>query len=227
MVEIKTKNQLFQFITHLFTTSVMLLNMASRFGNLELIKSMLRKGANIESKTGIGSTVLHEACKYGHLEVTKLLVENGATIESEDKYGCTPLHEACKYGQLEVTKFLLEKGANIESKSSCCERQINCCTPLYKASRYAHLEIMKFLLQKGANYTWNQDRMIEMEVMTNMEVIMLLQTYIPSIKIQCFFRVIAAKNISNRLRMEPHNLFDPEFSYMRKNMFKIDDSRFT
>ena len=45
-------------------------------------------------------------------------------------------------------------------------------------------------------------------------------------KIQSFFRIITAKNIANRLRMEPHNLFEPEFSERRKIILKIDDSRF-
>ena len=45
-------------------------------------------------------------------------------------------------------------------------------------------------------------------------------------KIQSFFRIIMAKNVANRLRVEPDNLFEPEFSDRRKFLLKIDDSRF-
>ena len=64
----------------------------------------------------------------------------------------------------------------------------------------------------------------------NLEFANLIKEYIKlykaSTKIQDFFKVIVAKNTTSKLRMEPRNLFDTEFSDRRKIILKIDDSRF-
>jgi len=44
--------------------------------------------------------------------------------------------------------------------------------------------------------------------------------------IQCFTRISLSKKKANDLRSIPDNLFDPEFSLIRKKMFNIDDSCF-
>ena len=58
------------------------------------------------------------------------------------------------------------------------------------------------------------------------QLLLLVVLNVFSRRIQCFFRVIVSKSIVNKLRMEPRNLFDPEFSDRRKFLLKIDDSRF-
>ena len=50
--------------------------------------------------------------------------------------------------------------------------------------------------------------------------------YNNAIIIQCFLRVSYSKKKANHLRFIPDNLFDPEFSLIRKKMFNIDDSCF-
>ncbi|TGL74046.1 ankyrin repeat domain-containing protein [Leptospira jelokensis] len=65
---------------------------AAEYGDIELVKKLIQKGANVNEKTGTffsGSTKdgnltpLHLAIEYGHLEVAKLLIENGADINSQ------------------------------------------------------------------------------------------------------------------------------------------------
>ena len=190
---------------------------ASFDGNLEVVKSQLGKGANIECKDVYGRTPLHKACKRGCLKVITLLLENGANIEAKDFNDWTPLHVAI-HGRLELIKFMLGKGANIEAKD------FNNWTPLHMAIACSRLEVMELLVEKGVNI---ESKTLELAYKScNLEVIRFLEEYIFSKKIQCFFRVILAKSISNRLRLEPRNLFDPEFSDMRKFLLNIDDSRF-
>ena len=50
--------------------------------------------------------------------------------------------------------------------------------------------------------------------------------YNNAVIIQCFIRVSYSKKEANDLRSIPDNLFDPEFSLVRKKMFNIDDSCF-
>jgi len=58
----------------------------------------------------------------------------------------------------------------------------------------------------------------------------LMLIYESALRIRWLFDNVKKKNeakcIVNNLRMEPDNLFDPEFSTMRKKMMNIDDSLF-
>ena len=50
--------------------------------------------------------------------------------------------------------------------------------------------------------------------------------YNNAVRIQCFIRISLSKKNSDILRSIPDNLFDPEFSLIRKKMLNIDDSCF-
>jgi len=50
--------------------------------------------------------------------------------------------------------------------------------------------------------------------------------YNNAVRIQCFIRISLSKKKSNDLRSIPENLFDPEFSSVRKKLLNIDDSCF-
>ena len=85
-------------------------------GDIEKIKLLLEKGANIEAKDSYGNTPLVWASWSGYIEVVKLLIEKGADIEVKNNYGFTPLIWASQNGRIEVVKLLVEKGADIEAK---------------------------------------------------------------------------------------------------------------
>lgn len=205
-----------------------LLHMACERGNLKIVKSLLKKGADIESKNCGGCTPLHWACNFfnfhlRYVQVVKFLLGKGANIDSKDARGCTPLHMAILAKNLELVDLLLEQGADTELKSNYG------LTPLHLAI-HSRLKIIELLLEQGSNTECKDDYGRTPLYWANSigysEVVRFLEDYIFSKKIQYFFRVITAKSISNRLRMEPRNLFDPEFSGRRKFLLKIDDSRF-
>ena len=50
--------------------------------------------------------------------------------------------------------------------------------------------------------------------------------YNNAVRIQCFIRISLSKKKANDLRSIPNNLFDPEFSLVRKKLLNIDDSCF-
>src|SRR5262245_18445811 len=51
---------------------------AAKKGDVEAVKSLIAKGANVNTRTNYGATALHFAADRGHLEVIKVLVEAGA-----------------------------------------------------------------------------------------------------------------------------------------------------
>ena len=91
------------------------LSWAAQYGHLEVVKLLVEKDAEIETKDSkYGQTPLSWAAENGHLEVVKLLVEKDAEIENTDTDGRTPLSWAAAKGHLEVVKLLEEKGAVID-----------------------------------------------------------------------------------------------------------------
>lgn len=119
--------------------------LASKYGNLEIVKYLLEKGADIEAKDKNGMSPLILASKNGNLEIVKYLFEKGVNVEAIDKEERTCLMIASIKGHLNIVEFLLEKGADIEAKNKKGE------TALIKASLAGHLDIAEFLLNCYSN----------------------------------------------------------------------------
>jgi serine/threonine protein kinase len=118
---------------------------ASEKGDVEKVKKLLKKGADVNAKNFLGFTSLHIAASAGHIEVVKLLIENGANVNAKDNVGWTPLYNAAIYGHIEVVKLLIEKGADVNAKANYGT------TPLHEAAYHGHIEVVRLLLEHGAD----------------------------------------------------------------------------
>lgn len=109
--------------------------------HLEVVKLLIEKGANVNSKT------LYKALESPKsFEIVKLLIKRGMNLDFDNKKNYTMdfvLQMAGMRGWLEVIKLLVEKGVNI---NYCAKK-----SALQWASCQGHLEIVKFLVEKGAN----------------------------------------------------------------------------
>lgn len=74
---------------------------------LDLVKYLIAKGVNINSKNHKGQTSLHIAIMNKNKEIIQELLNNGANIDISDKYG----HNAVFYADLEIKKYF-----NLENK---------------------------------------------------------------------------------------------------------------
>ncbi len=120
-----------------------MLFIAARKGYLDIVKYLLRQGANINANQDIS---LDTAARNGHLDVVEFLVENGANIDS-DQYSA--VESAALEGHFDVVKYLVEKepaSINIAFRT---------------AAGAGHLDIMKYLLQKGADIHIDNDEAVE------------------------------------------------------------------
>jgi ankyrin repeat protein len=129
-------------------------NLAAANGHEAVVKVLLEKGAELESKDETWSqTPLSWAANNGHEAVVKLLLEKGAELESkEEKWGRTPLSLATETGHEAIVKLLLEKGAELESKDKKWGR-----APLSWAVRWGKEAVVKLLLEKGAELESKDD----------------------------------------------------------------------
>ncbi|WP_207427290.1 ankyrin repeat domain-containing protein [Pedobacter sp. SYSU D00535] len=95
------------------------LGLASYFGNEEVARYLLLKGAdpNISSQNGFRVFPLHSSVAANYTGITKILLEAGAEVNVSQASGLTPLHSAAHLGNIEVLILLLEAGANITAKT--------------------------------------------------------------------------------------------------------------
>jgi len=78
-----------------------------------VVKLLLDKGADLNSKNNDGHTALIAAAKYGRDSVVKLLLGKGANITSKDARGL--LVVAAEQGREYLVKLLLDAGADVNS----------------------------------------------------------------------------------------------------------------
>ena len=114
-------------------------------GDLEAMRRLLDRGADVNQARDNGDTPLLIASMCGHKEVCALLLDRGANVDQAAHDGCTPLFLASQNGHKEVCALLLDRGANVN------QARDNGKTPLYVASEHGHEEICKLLLDRGAN----------------------------------------------------------------------------
>ena len=116
------------------------------FGNLEIVKLTLDRGADIDavSKNKFTATPLQGAAAMEKLELARLLIARGANVNCRGEEGGSPLHEAAGNGQIEFAKLLLDHGANLNAKDD------NGKTPLTIALENKQTEMAKFLRDRKA-----------------------------------------------------------------------------
>lgn len=124
-------------------------------GNLEMVKQLVRDGANVNCKTSIGrtdgNTPLDISCFHANYDIFKFLIEKGADFKKMETDGWTYLHTASEGGNLDIIKYLIKNGIHIQSKTS------NGRTPLHEACQHGHLDVIHFLIQNGADLYEKRD----------------------------------------------------------------------
>jgi ankyrin repeat protein len=118
------------------------LSYAAARGQEALVKLLLRRDVNADSKNKNGLTPLWIAAAQGHEAVVKLLL-NRSDVKADlmDALGRTPLQMAAAQGHEAVVKLLLDRNdvkANSEDKKGL--------TPLWMAAAQGHEAIVKLLL---------------------------------------------------------------------------------
>jgi len=79
---------------------------AAREGNVEVARTLLAAGANIEAPEANGITPLLMATLNNKLELAYLLLERGAAVNAEDFWGRTPLFAAVDYRNLDMNSTI-------------------------------------------------------------------------------------------------------------------------
>ncbi|KAI1334222.1 hypothetical protein F5Y15DRAFT_297117 [Xylariaceae sp. FL0016] len=89
---------------------------AAMYGQEQIVRLLLDKGANLENRDKYGNTSLSIAAKHGQEQIVRLLLDKGANLENRDEYGKTLLSIAAMFGKEQTVRLLLDKGANLENR---------------------------------------------------------------------------------------------------------------
>ena len=73
---------------------------------------LIKQGANVNTQSSGGKSLLHLAAQNKSAEMTKLLIKNGADINSKDADGHTPMYNAAVKNQAKIVEILSNFGKN-------------------------------------------------------------------------------------------------------------------
>ena len=122
--------------------------MAAQRGDVEKVRTLLEKGADINYKDDIvlGHTPLTIAAAWGHTEVVSLLLDHGASVDQQNEDGVSALQCAASTTKSEMVKLLLDRKADVNHRDKIGR------TPLFDAAcSKCPPENARLLLAKGAD----------------------------------------------------------------------------
>jgi cytohesin len=119
------------------------LHQAAANGDVERVKSLVSKGADVNAEDEKKKTPLHHAAKTGKMEVVQLLVEAGADVNAMGKNNWPPLCIAVENNHMAVAEYLIAHGADLNPDNEW--------TPLQEAASSGSVEMVEMLLAKGAD----------------------------------------------------------------------------
>ncbi len=139
---------------------------------VDVVRLLIDKEAEIDSKDDMGVTALSYAAFKGHKEIATMLIKAGADVNSQDDNKLTPLFRASQSGNEDIIDLLLEAGASIDLSKAALNwaalkghkdvvaklikagADLNFIdrnrTPLDEAIRFGHKDIYDVLIDKGA-----------------------------------------------------------------------------
>ena len=97
----------------------------ARWG-VEVVKWLLRSGAELNVVNSLGRTPLMSAIQFGNVDIVSLLVSAGANIAFEsDCYGRSALHLACEYNRncnelFKMVQYLIKKRCVVTHRDKVC-----------------------------------------------------------------------------------------------------------
>ena len=119
---------------------------AAMQGNKEIVRSLLKDGADVNTTAADGMTALHWAAQKGDVELAKILLYAGANVRATTRIGgYTPLLMASKNGDAAMIGTLSVAGADPNGATS------NGTTALMLAAAAGKPDAVTMLVEHGAN----------------------------------------------------------------------------
>ena len=125
------------------TTAIMY---AAANNDLDLVRALIKAGANVKLQNQFGSSALTEASIIGSAPVIEALLQAGADPNFRTTDGETPLMAAARTGKVDAAKALLDAGAQVNAKETWGGQ-----TALMWAAAESQAGMVRFLASKDAS----------------------------------------------------------------------------
>jgi ankyrin repeat protein len=112
----------------------------------ELVRALLKRGANAKVSNHYGSSPLTEAVKLGDVELVRMLLDAGADPNSSNQDNQAALMLASSIGSPQIVAMLIKRGAKVNAVESFRGQ-----TALMWAAAESHPEVVDLLLKHGAD----------------------------------------------------------------------------
>jgi len=89
------------------------LHSASSAGHLQIVRSLLRHGVDVNVRGNENYTPLLYASQYGHRDIVQFLIEHGADVNLRQDNDDTSLTLAAYHGHVDIVRMLLQHRADI------------------------------------------------------------------------------------------------------------------
>jgi ankyrin repeat protein len=124
---------------------ITLLHRVTFCGQLEVIRLLVERKADINIRNSNKDTALHFAAESGGVEIIQLLVDKGMSVNLTNTRGDTPLHVSARLGNLEATKNLVEIGAALNRTN------VDGNIPLMEPAYDGKSEVLRYHTEVGAD----------------------------------------------------------------------------
>ena len=116
-------------------------------GDLNEVKTLLNRGAQVNPRYHFNMRPLHLAISKHDVSMTKLLLQEGANCAKE-WCGTPPIHQACKDMDYEITQLLLDAGASATSLDATQEQPLH---TLLSGQWPDASDVIDLLISRGAD----------------------------------------------------------------------------
>jgi len=119
-------------------------HLAACLGNLDRVKSFVKKGMDVNTKDELGWTPMYWVASTAQEEVAEFLISKGADVDVRTNDNRTSLHQAARSGAAKLVELLISKGVDSNARAK------NNSTPLHSAAEGGHKHIVELLIAAGA-----------------------------------------------------------------------------
>lgn len=86
---------------------------AAAYGNLDIVKLLLARGADINGQVAYGDVPLIKAAEHGNQDIIVYLLEQGADVNKPNAFGISPFIGFCAAGSVELVQLALKHGGKV------------------------------------------------------------------------------------------------------------------
>lgn len=125
--------------------NVSVLWVATSINNLDIVKLLVKHGADVNHRTKTGSTPLRGACYNGNVDMARFLIDHGADVHLTKENHDTNLMVSVCHKHLNIVTYLIDE---LHCDVNECDYYGR--SSLYDAVTCGSLELVEFLLKRGA-----------------------------------------------------------------------------